>query len=320
MIRHTSLYKKWLIVCLIGIVWQNINSPVCAAGTLTAIQQFKELLQEHKIRFMQCRDELHTLHTSKNVVAIRDKKIELYSIMIQTLEEKRNLFQTAINALRAKYENLKTKESLVDTVEALHKRIVLYENAINSVSQHIERYNRRKRMLVKKDRVRQAASVSRGEIEAEKESVIVVLKQILARQSNLRAGGASPNEIIRIDQKIDILFNELSALNTKLEFSEEESRKEIAEIMKNIDQFVDLDSERRRRNTTQKYQYRHEEKRTKEAIDLRVSTHRSEAKKNLYRTDEIKFDHRLDAVIQKKVKKPDTTVETSIGNSYEIEG
>ena len=295
------------IIFMIGVFCSEVYS---GEEQITSKQQFFSLISGHMERYEVLREELKLLNEVGNQNKIDDKKIQLYRIMERILNQKRQLFQNRIDWCERAYIRLKKDTSGpidMSRLDSCHMRIRDLEAQIEKISRYIENFRERVRDIRREKRRRNRETVSLSEIKKYKKDIADSMRPLIAKEINLSAAGANPHEISLVKREIRHLKKEYRILCEKIEQDDDVIQSELRSIIDDVDSSLDTES-LQRKNLTDKYKYRFDQRETRSAAEFKRINHQSSPVRRLNQVSEKRIDHRLQAP-RSDHDKPSKTIE-----------
>jgi len=305
--------EHWTIwFCLVGVlVMLGIFCTHASSDEpLTNKQEFYLSIDEQLQDYTLLLEDLILLDEIGDLDAIDAKRAQIYMLMQNILERKRALFQAEVDRCEVRYIAMKKGDQTVVDVKKLqwcHLNIRQYEDSIDRISKYVKFFNKRVKYIEDQKEQRNVIVISKEELAEKKDTIVAKLRPLVSRINNLEFAGASPNEINQVKREIRNLELSLIDLCVRAQQDEDLFMEEIRQIKAEVSDDLDIDSQRRK-NLTDKYKYRFDQRETRSAIKYNRVNEKGMTVKRAAKQEDKKIDHRLNAP-RSDHDKPSKTIE-----------
>lgn len=289
--------RFWLFLVILLIVMGHVCFSLHAEEAISMKQEFLVAIEDDLQSYRDLYGELQFLEEIGLKEEIQSKKIELYTVMIDILKAKREVFQNEIEACEDIYRELKSashKEIDVTALDSCHLRIRGYEEKIEKVSQYINTFYGRIATLEYGQGQRKITAPLYRDLETERQSLIDSMRTLMAQKENLSIAGASPHEINQIDRQVRIYEGSLRSVCAQMDYSESEIEQLISSFKEQVDSEYDRSS-LKRKNRVDQYKYRFDERDAKKTVRYKRINEKDSAVGQIAKEPSIRIDKRLEA-------------------------
>lgn len=289
--------RLWLFTVIFLMMMVYVCLPVHSEEPISLKQQFLFAVEDEFQAYRDLYTELQFLQEIGLDEEIRAKKIELYTVMINILEAKRQLFQKEIEACENIYLDLRSsanKKIDITALDSCHLQIRGYEEKIERVSNYINIFHRRIAALEDRNEQRPATASIEQDLVTEKQSIIDSMRTLMAQKENLSLAGASPHEINQVARQLRILEGSLRSICVEMHYSQSETDRLILSLEEQVDSAYDRSS-LARKNRVDQYKYRFDERDAKKAVRYNRINSKDSPVGQIAKEHSIRIDKRIQA-------------------------